>query len=413
MSCSVTPTVLADPSELHQVTMNLCTNAWHALEGKPGRVVVGLEAVTLQADSAKRPGGLAPGDYAHLLASDNGCGMDEATQQRIFEPFFTTKPVGRGTGLGLSVVHGIVAAHRGAIAVDSQPGHGSTFHIYLPLAEPDGDALAAFVWGALEPLQDQSQGRHVLYIDDDEVMLLLAQRLLLRQGYRVTCSQNPDEAIAMVRHEPYAFDLVVSDFDMPQCSGLDVASALACIRADLPVVISSGYITPEMRADAQTVGIRGLINKENTLEELGSLVQLALRSAWQRVLNAVSRIAGPTSRRAPGLRHRDQGHAATECASRLTFRRSRMAWKLTARLSMLGMPVGERMRCRLLLGLAVNVARCSKPIVALIRSRSSTRAISGSRLRNWVAASSRSACANAGRARCARPRHRNVTAIGH
>ncbi|MEP7217198.1 MAG: ATP-binding protein, partial [Anaerolineaceae bacterium] len=272
--------VLADATQIQQVLMNLCTNAWHALEGKPGRVRVGLESVVFDSDFAKIPGGLDPGDYAHLWVSDDGCGMDIAIQQRIFEPFFTTKPVGVGTGLGLSVVHGIMMAHRGAISVDSAPGRGSTFHIYLPLAESrDNDSRAASNWGGLEPLRVPGPCHHVLYIDDDEVMLLLVERLLQRLGCEVTVSQHPNDAIAMVRLRPHAFDLVVSDFNMPQCSGLDVAKALARIRADLPIVISSGHVTREMQAAAQAAGVRGLIHKENTLEELGPLVQRILQPA--------------------------------------------------------------------------------------------------------------------------------------
>jgi PAS domain S-box-containing protein len=271
--------VLADATQIQQVLLNLCTNAWHALEGRPGRVHVGLDQVILDGDPERLPGGLGPGNHAHLWVSDDGCGMDVATQQRIFEPFYTTKPVGRGTGLGLSVVHGIVTAHRGAITVNSRPGHGSTFHIYIPLAELYGSESQTSTWGGLEPLDCPGQGQRVLYIDDDEIMLLLVQRLLERMGYEATCSQQPHEAIAMVRMQPDAFDLVVSDFNMPHCSGLDVARALASIRADLPVVITSGYITPEMRADAQAIGVCGLIHKENTLEDLGSLVQRVLRPA--------------------------------------------------------------------------------------------------------------------------------------
>ena len=265
--------VLADATQIQQVMMNLCTNAWHALQGSPGRVIVGLKPVVLRSDAAQRPGGLPPGDYAHVWVSDTGCGMDAATRARIFEPFFTTKPVGQGTGLGLSVVHGIVAAHHGALTVESALGHGSTFHVYIPLVDSQ-DAAPQSGWGPL-PLS-HGQGQHVLYVDDDEVMLLVVERLLVRLGYRVTCHQDPRMAVDAVRRPSQDFDVVLSDFNMPEFSGLDLAWALTRISPDLPVVISSGHLTDEERVDLQRAGVREFMHKENTLEELGPLLERLL-----------------------------------------------------------------------------------------------------------------------------------------
>ena len=268
--------VLADATQIQQVLVNLCTNAWHALRGEAGTIEVGLEAVAQLEEAAKRSGGLPPGDYAHVWVRDSGCGMDVETRLRIFDPFFTTKPVGQGTGLGLSVVHGIVVAHHGAITVESTVGQGSTFHIYLPLADPrEADPTSA--WGVLAPpAQAQGEGQHVLYVDDDEVMSLLVERLLGRLGYRVTCLQDPRRAIAAVRSLPRQYDLVVSDFNMPDFSGLDVAQALAAIRPDLPVVISSGHLTEKQRAELLSAGVIDVIQKESTVEELGPLVHRVL-----------------------------------------------------------------------------------------------------------------------------------------
>ena len=270
--------VLTDPTQFQQVLMNLCTNAWHALQGQAGRIGVGLERIVLPAGPghpSRRVGDLAPGEYAHVWVSDTGCGMDAATRARIFEPFFTTKPVGQGTGLGLSVAHGIVAAHHGAIGVDSVLGQGSTFRVYLPLVDAEEPAPPSG-WGGLPPLQRSGQGQHVLYLDDDEVMLLLVEQMLRRLGYRVTCFQDPRQALAAVRAQPRAFDLIVSDFNMPELSGLDVAREVARISAELPVVISSGYLTEEQRAELLRSGARDLIRKESTLEELGPVVQRLL-----------------------------------------------------------------------------------------------------------------------------------------
>jgi len=261
--------VHADATQVQQVLMNLCTNAWHALKEGTGRIGVGLDAVVLDAGAAQRLGGVPPGPYAHLWVSDTGTGMDAAIRERIFEPFFTTKPVGQGTGLGLSVVHGILAAHHGAIAVDSEPGRGSTFHLYFPAVEglPAVAPAEAAVSDTL-----RGHGQHVLYVDDDETMVIMVERILERSGYRVSSYHDAQEAVAAVREHPDSFDFVVTDFNMPAFSGLDVAHELALIRPQLPVVISSGYITEELRADARVAGVRSLLEKQNTFQELSSLV---------------------------------------------------------------------------------------------------------------------------------------------
>ena len=269
--------VYADATQLQQVLMNLCTNAWHALKDGRGRIAIGVAPVSLDHDSAQRLGALITGDYAHVWVTDTGIGMDAQLRERIFEPFFTTKPVGQGTGLGLSVVHGILSAHHGAISVDSTPGEGSTFHLYLPAAQPRQDAEPTRGELAEPP---RGHGEHVLYVDDDETMVLLVERLLERAGYRVSGFHDARQAIAAVRDNPQSFDFVVTDFNMPDCSGLEVAHKLAGIRPELPVVISSGYITDELRAEARGAGVRGLLEKQNTFEELGRLLaDIAARRA--------------------------------------------------------------------------------------------------------------------------------------
>jgi len=261
---------LVDATQVQQVLMNLCTNAWHALPDGAGRIGVGLDAVILDHGAAQRLGGVPQGSYAHLWVSDTGVGMNAATRARIFEPFFTTKPVGQGTGLGLSVVHGILSAHHGAVSVDSAPGQGSTFHLYIPLA---GSTEPAEVLDeAVAPPRVLGHGEHVLYVDDDETMVVMVERILVRSGYRVSGYHDPQEAVAAVREHPGAFDFVVTDFNMPEFSGLDVARALAHITPRLPVVISSGYITEELRDEAKLVGVRSLLEKQNTFQELSDLV---------------------------------------------------------------------------------------------------------------------------------------------
>ena len=266
--------VQADATQLQQVVMNLCTNAWHALPEGRGHIEVGLEALSAEAAAALELGDLPAGPCAHLWVRDTGCGMEASLVERIFDPFFTTKPPGHGTGLGLSVVHGIVRGHQGMVQVQSQLGEGSTFHVYLPAVAPvpfdEGQGGG--------PVDDAANGvgQHVIYVDDDEVMVLMVQRLLQRAGYLVTTCTAPAQLLALLREQPALGDLVVSDYNMPEMSGLELAIELARLRPALPVVISSGYIADELRQRARAVGVRALLKKENTLEELPGLVQQVL-----------------------------------------------------------------------------------------------------------------------------------------
>jgi nitrogen-specific signal transduction histidine kinase len=261
------PLILGDTTQLQQIVINLCTNAWQALSGSTGRITMRIGAAHVAAGSqSSAPQALSPGDYAHLSVSDTGQGMDSATQARIFEPFFSTKAPRHGTGLGLSVVHGIVASHHGHITVHSRPGGGTTFDLYFPVT--DAHEADATLPAALDAAVT-GQGQCVMYIDDDEVMLLMVSHLLERLGYRATCLSDPTAALAMVRAQPDGFDVVVTDFNMPPMSGVDVARALHGMVADLPVVISSGFISDELKLAAAEVGVFELMRKENTLEELG------------------------------------------------------------------------------------------------------------------------------------------------
>jgi signal transduction histidine kinase len=269
--------VMGHPTQLEQVLMNLGTNAWQALRGAVGHIEVGFEEKVLTEDRhPSRPAGLAPGSYVHLWVRDDGCGMDDETRQRIFEPFFTTKPVGHGTGLGLAVAHGIIESHGGAIVVESKVGEGSTFNLYLPQVDLETQPMPLETDNVMSL---RGRGQHVLYVDDDEVMAVMVQGLLQRLGYRATSTLDAHEAIEIVARDPTDVDLVLTDFNMPNFSGLDVARALAVVRPGLPVAISSGYISDELRASASELGVRGVMQKEHTLEELGALVHGILAAA--------------------------------------------------------------------------------------------------------------------------------------
>ncbi|OGB06657.1 MAG: hypothetical protein A3E25_18580 [Burkholderiales bacterium RIFCSPHIGHO2_12_FULL_69_20] len=279
--CKALLPVQADATQLQQVLMNLCTNAWHAMTGGTGHIVVGLDEAVLDAATAERLGRVSAGHHAHLWVADDGCGMDEATRLRIFEPFFTTKPVGQGTGLGLSVVLGIVAAHAAAITVHSRPGQGSRFDMYFPLAVADAPPAGAQLpspppspapWPAAPP----GQGQHLLYVDDDPVMVLMVDGLLQQAGYRVSCIADPHQALARACALDDPIALVITDYNMPELSGLDIAIELQRARPGLPVVITTGYLTEPLRQQAQRAGVRQVLQKEYTLEQLAAVVHQAL-----------------------------------------------------------------------------------------------------------------------------------------
>ena len=285
-----TPAVLADATQVLQTLLNLCNNAFQAVQnqGRPGVIEISLTAHSTDGapynDGPERRsrGGrtpLRPGRYACLTVRDNGSGMDQATRARIFEPFFTTKSVGKGTGLGLSVVHSMVQAHEARIEVKSSPGEGSTFRIYFPAIDELLPEVSA-------PIPDitpvDGRGKHVLYVDDEEAIVFLVKRMLERQGFRVSAYTAPQEALAAARANPDQFDLVVTDYKMPGLSGLELAHALREIRPDLPVVLASGYITEELRAKAPDAGIRELIYKPNTVEDLCEAVARLVQTAGRK-----------------------------------------------------------------------------------------------------------------------------------
>jgi signal transduction histidine kinase/ActR/RegA family two-component response regulator len=271
--------VRGNATQLQQVLMNLCTNALQALPEGRGSIEVGAAILRSPSDREGRSGVAdAPAvGQVRLWVKDDGSGMDDATRRRIFEPFFTTKPVGQGTGWGLAVAQGVIQVHAGTISVASAPGLGATFDVVLPWADGRVE-MAPSPPPAQELSMPRGQGQHVLYVDDDEVMLLMVAGLLQRLGYRATAVADAREVPERVAEAAVPVDLVVTDFNMPHCNGLELAARLREHWPDLPVLVSSGYITGEMRARAAALGVRGLVQKERTLEDLGSLVHATLQA---------------------------------------------------------------------------------------------------------------------------------------
>jgi CheY-like chemotaxis protein len=270
-SCAAdTPSVLGDLTQLTQVLLNLGVNAAQAMEGRPGNIEIRVNGVTFDENSVRPDPALRPGRYAQIVVSDTGHGMDATTQYRIFEPFFTTRPSGKGTGLGLCVVHGIVQAHAGVIVVQSEPGKGSKFEVYLPSTNDLATAPDAIETAGQAA---EGRGRHILYIDDDQAQLFASKRMIERWGYRVSAYFEQREALDAVLSGKIRVDLVVTDFNMPGTSGLEIARAIHNALPDLPVILISGYINEELRTQAATAGVRELIAKPQNLEELRDAVQ--------------------------------------------------------------------------------------------------------------------------------------------
>ena len=231
-----TPPVLADPTQIHQVIMNLCINAQHAMEGRQGRLEIGLDDVRVDEALCARNADLQPGHYVRLTVRDNGCGMAPNILDRIFEPFFTTKETGRGTGLGLSVVHGIVQNHDGAILVQSQPGGGSTFEVFLPAQTGAVDIIAEPTHSAF-----QANGEHILIVDDEPGITRSLKLVFSRNGYRVTIFNDPLTAFRHFASRPADIEIILTDLTMPGMTGLEFAQKVFAIRPELPVVLATGF----------------------------------------------------------------------------------------------------------------------------------------------------------------------------
>ncbi len=268
--------VLADASQVHQIVMNLCTNAYQAMREKGGVLVLSLARRTIARESSGPRQGLAAGDFVVLTVSDTGCGMDQETQARIFDPYFSTKKAIGGSGLGLAVVHGIVTACGGQIQVTSEPGQGATFTVYLPVLR--GEVAAGLAPDSGE--QELPRGtERILLVDDERMIVNLNQRLLESLGYRVTAVSDSTVALTIFTEQPTAFDLVFTDLSMPGMDGIELSRQLLARRTDLPIILCSGYgDTPEIAA-AKGMGIREFANKPILKQTLAAVVRKALDGA--------------------------------------------------------------------------------------------------------------------------------------
>ncbi len=257
------PAILADPTQIHQVVVNLCTNAWHALPPRGGRIVVTLGACTVTAAHAAAHPDLRPGPAVRLAVTDDGCGMEPAVLEHIFEPFFTTREPGSGTGLGLAVVHGIVKSHEGTILVQSAPGVGSTFEIFFP-AVPEAAPPAA----KAPPAVPRGSGQRILLVDDDTVSGFAIEKLIESLGYAVKRYTRPEDALAVFTADPACCDLLVSDLAMPGMNGDELIERMLAVRASLPVIIVTGFVESARKDLLEQTAARVVLRKPIVRDEI-------------------------------------------------------------------------------------------------------------------------------------------------
>jgi len=262
--------VLADPIQIHQVMMNLCTNAAHAMREKGGQLRIELSDTDLGGSFIERHPYLSAGTYIKLRVSDTGHGMGKKIVDRIFDPFFTTKERGEGTGMGLAVVLGIVKSHGGTINVDSTIDEGSSFDVYLPIIEHEADA-------DIRPKVIMPTGtEHVLFVDDEKSLVDLGFQILQRLGYEVTTRTSSVEALELFMVQPDKFDLVITDMTMPNMTGDELAAKLMKIRADIPVILCTGYSERISRDKAREIGLKEFVLKPIIMSDMAITVRKVL-----------------------------------------------------------------------------------------------------------------------------------------
>jgi len=262
--------VLGNDTKIHQVLMNLCTNAAHAMGEKGGMLDVSLADVELDADYAAKHFDIKPGPYLKLSVRDTGQGISSDLLGQIFDPFFTTKQQGEGTGMGLSVVHGIVKSHGGTISVYSEPGEGSIFNVYLPAIESSSEQKAR------EEKPVPTGTERILFVDDEQALVNMGKQLLESLGYEVTIRSSSIEALELFKVQPDKFDLVITDLTMPNMTGDELAQKLMAIRPDIPVILCTGFSTKMTAEKTKAMGIRAFVLKPIIKRDIAEAIRNVL-----------------------------------------------------------------------------------------------------------------------------------------
>ena len=263
-------TIMADPTQIHQVLINLCTNAQHAMSESGGVLEIGLSNLEPDSSMLEDHLDLTPGTYLKVSVSDTGQGMPPETLDKIFEPYFTTKEMGVGTGLGLTVIHGIVKNLHGVIMVASTPGQGTRFDMLFPSAATLNS----------QDREDKSQvllgTERVLFVDDEEFLADLGGRMLEQLGYEVNVQTDSLEALKLFKSRPHDFDLIITDMSMPKMSGDKLAQQILLVRPDIPIVLCTGFSTMIDEASARKLGIKGYLMKPFVTQQMAKAIRLAL-----------------------------------------------------------------------------------------------------------------------------------------
>ena len=270
--------IMADPTQIHQIAMNLITNAFQAMADSGGELSITLKPVELKPSELKpveqNPLGMTPRAYICLTVKDTGPGMDKDVQERIFDPYFTTKEKGRGTGLGLSIVNGIVQSHGGQIQVFSEPGKGTEFNVFIPsIKKINTDPLTRH-----STLQRGSE--KILLVDDQEMIIVVEQQMLTHLGYQVTSCKTPADALELFSATPYDFDLVITDLTMPGMTGDKMALEMLGIRGDIPIILSTGFSESMTREKIEKLGIRALLMKPVSMDILAKTLRSVLDNSF-------------------------------------------------------------------------------------------------------------------------------------
>ncbi|MDA3838588.1 MAG: response regulator [Candidatus Delongbacteria bacterium] len=265
-------TVMADPTQIHQIVMNLCTNSFHAMEEKGGILGVSLESKNISEFDVEKNGyDIKPGSYLRLVVSDSGVGIKKSDLERIFEPYYTTKKVGEGTGLGLAVIDGIVKNINGTISVYSELGKGTTFRILLPYNELEDEKIVE------EILKEIPRGNeNILFVDDEEQITALGKMILEDLGYSVTTMIKPNEALKLFRADPNKFDLVITDISMPGLTGIELSNEMQEIKPNIPIILSTGFSKLVSGVNEDSLSVKQIIMKPFLKRELAIAVREVL-----------------------------------------------------------------------------------------------------------------------------------------
>ncbi len=264
--------ILADPTQIHQIITNLCTNAFHAMEETGGTLKVSLKNKELTPDNLVSEPNVKPGQFVEISVGDTGLGIAPEVMDKIFDPFFTTKEVGKGTGMGLAIIHGIAKKSGGFVSCKSFLGEGTTFYVYFPV-----QAVTAPQEAEITPLKLVQSGiEHILFIDDEEMLAEMGKTMLERLGYRVTVETNSIEALKTIQNHPDRFDLVITDQTMPGMTGSDLARRILQIRPKLPIILCTGFSNQISEEKARIYGIKGFAMKPLAIKDLATLVRKGL-----------------------------------------------------------------------------------------------------------------------------------------